>query len=103
MTALFKATVSDGQFSKEGLGYFVQHGQPLTVREAPMVLLQHGTMVPAAGWHAEFGGAVLEAAQRIEELGHRLLAQASTLRERAAQPEVAAAPPPRYAKRDQWD
>ena len=102
MTALYKATVSDGQFSKEGLGYFVQHGQPLTVREAPMVLLQHGTMVPAAGWHSEFGDAVREAAQRIEELGHRLLAQASTLRE-SAQPVVAAAPPPRYVKRDQWD
>lgn len=101
MTALYKATVSDMQFTKEGLGYFVQHGQPDTVRGVPMVLLQHGTLVPAAGWHAEFNGAVLEAAQRIEELGRRLLAQAITLRERA-QPEVAA-PPPRYVKRDQWD
>jgi len=102
MTALYKATVSDMQFTKDGLGYFVQHGQPDTVRGVPMVLLQHGTMVPAAGWHSEFGAAVREAAGRIEELGHRLLAQAITLRE-SAQPEAAAAPPPRYAKRDQWD
>ena len=103
MTSLYKATVSDDTFTKEGLAYFVAHGQPDTVRGVPMVLLQHGTLVPAAGWHAEFGGAVLEAAQRIEDLGHRLLAQASTLRERAAQPEVAAAPETRYRKKDQWD
>ena len=90
------------QFTKDGLPYFVQHGQPDTVRGAPMILLQHGTLVPAAGWHAEFNDAVREAAGRIEELGHRLLAQANTLRE-SAQPEVVAAPPPRYAKRDQWD
>ena len=102
MTHLYKATVSDDTFTKEGLAYFVAHGQPDTVRGVPMVLLQHGTLVPAAGWHSEAGAAVLEAAGRIEELGHRLLAQAITLRE-SAQPVVAAAPPPRYVKRDQWD
>jgi hypothetical protein len=49
-----------------------------------MVRLSGGTLVPATGWHAEFSDAVLEAAQRIEALGHRLLAQADRLRVEAA-------------------
>jgi hypothetical protein len=62
----------------------VQHGEPQTVGGNPMVRLSGGVLVPAAGWHAEFSDAVLEAAQRIEELGHRLLAQADRLRVEAA-------------------
>jgi len=91
VTNLYKSSVSDHHFTKEGVGYFVQHGQPLTVAGDPMVRLSGGTLVPAAGWHAEFGDAVLEAAQRIEALGHRLLAQADRLRVEAAasaKPEV---------------
>jgi hypothetical protein len=93
MTNLYRASVSDHQFRQEGLGYFVQHGQPLTVGGDPMVRLSGGTLVPAAGWHSEFSDAVLEAAQRIEALGHRLLAQADRLRVEAAasaKPEVTA-------------
>jgi hypothetical protein len=46
--------------------------------------LTGGVLVPAKGWHAEFSDAVLEAAQRIEALGHRLLSQADRLRVEAA-------------------
>lgn len=91
MTNLYKASVTDTSFHREGIGYFVQHGQPLTVGGEPMVRLSGGVLVPAKGWHAEFGDAVLEAAQRIEALGHRLLAQADRLRAEAAasqKPEV---------------
>jgi hypothetical protein len=93
MTNLYKASVSDHNFTKDGCGYFVQFGEPLTVAGDPMVKLTGGVLVPAKGWHSEFGDAVLEAAQRIEALGHRLLAQADRLRVEAAasaKPEVTA-------------
>ena len=84
MTKLYKSSVSDHSFSREGVGYFVQHGEPQTVGGDPMVRLTGGVLVPATGWHAEYGDALLEAAQRIEALGHRLLAQADRLRAEAA-------------------
>jgi hypothetical protein len=84
MTNLYKASVSDHNLGKDGIGYFVQYGHPLTVDATPMVKLSGGVLVPATGWHAEYGDAVLEAAQRIEALGHRLLAQADRLRAEAA-------------------
>jgi hypothetical protein len=84
MTNLYKSSVSDHGLTREGLGYFIQHGEPQTVGGNPMVKLAGGVLVPAAGWHAEYGDAVLEAAQRIEALGHRLLAQADRLRVEAA-------------------
>jgi hypothetical protein len=93
MSNLYKASVSDSSFHREGIGYFMKHGEPLTVAGDPMVRLSGGVLVPAKGWHAEFGDAVLEAAQRIEALGHRLLAQADRLRVEAAaskKPEVPA-------------
>ena len=84
MTNLYKASVSDHNFTKNGVGYFVQYGHPQTVGGTPMVKLTSGVLVPATGWHAEYGDALLEAAQRIEALGHRLLAQADRLRAEAA-------------------
>jgi hypothetical protein len=91
MTNLYKSSVSDHNFTKEGIGYLVQYGHPLTVDATPMVTLAGGVLVPAKGWHATHGAAVLEAAQRIEQLGHRLLSQADRLRVEAAaaaKPEV---------------
>jgi hypothetical protein len=93
MTNLYKSSVSDHGFTREGLGYFVQHGEPLTVGGEQMVRLSGGVLVPAKGWHTDFSDAVIEAAQRIEALGHRLLAQADKLRVEAAasaKPEVTA-------------
>jgi len=84
MTNLYKASVSDHTLGQHGIGYFVQHGEPQTVGGNPMVKLSGGVLVPAKGWHAEHSDAVLEAAQRIEALGHRLLAQADRLRAEAA-------------------
>jgi hypothetical protein len=91
MTNLYKSSVSDHGFTREGIGYFVQFGEPQTVGGEPMVKLTGGVIVPAKGWHADYGAAVLEAAQRIEALGHRLLSQADRLRaEAAASKEVKA-------------
>jgi hypothetical protein len=87
MTNLYKPSVSDHGFTPNGLSYFVQHGEQQTVGGEPMVRLTGGVLVPAKGWHAEFGDAVLEAAQRIEALGHRLLAQADRLRAEAEKKE----------------
>lgn len=84
MTNLYKSSVADHNLSKDGIGFFVQHGEPQTVGGDPMVRLSGGVLVPAKGWHAEYGDAVNEAAQRIEALGHRLLAQADRLRAEAA-------------------
>ena len=83
MTNLYRSTLCDSQFTSDGIGYFIQHGEPDTVRGTPMVRLSHGTIVPAKGWHAEHSDAVFEAAQRIEELGRRLIAQADRLRAQA--------------------
>lgn len=91
MSNLYKSSVTDHCFTRDGLSYFVQHGEPLTVDSELMVKLTGGVIVPARGWHAEFSDAVLEAAQRIEALGHRLLSQADRLRVEAAasaKPEV---------------
>jgi hypothetical protein len=91
MSNLYKSSVTDHGFTREGLSYFVQHGETLTVGDQPMVRLTGGVIVPARGWHADFSDAVLEAAQRIEALGHRLLSQADKLRvEAAASKEVTA-------------
>jgi hypothetical protein len=84
MSNLYKSSVTDFNFTREGLSYFVQHGEALTVDSELMVKLTGGVIVPARGWHAEFSDAVLEAAQRIEALGHRLLSQADRLRVEAA-------------------
>jgi hypothetical protein len=84
MSNLYKSSVSDHGFHKEGLGYYVQHGEALSVDSELMVRLTGGVLVPARGWHADFSDAVIEAAQRIEALGHRLLAQADKLRVEAA-------------------
>ena len=88
MTMLYKTTVNDSQMGADGLGFFTQYGKPITVNGTPMVVLPHGVMVPAAGWHADHRGALLDAAQRIVELGNRLIAQADKMRADAEKEEV---------------
>jgi hypothetical protein len=88
MTKLYNTTVNDSHMNTDGLGFFTQYGEPRTINGTPMVVLPHGVMVPAAGWHADHRGALLDAAQRIVELGHRLIAQADKLRADAEKDEV---------------
>jgi hypothetical protein len=88
MTKLYKTTVNDSHMRADGLGFFTQCGEPRTIDGTPMVVLPHGVMVPAIGWHADQSGALLAAAQQIVDLGHRLLAQADSLRAQAAKKET---------------
>ena len=83
MTRLYKTTVNDSNIQSDGIGFFTQYGEPRTVDGTPMVLMPYGVLVPAAGWHADRRGALLEAAQRVVELGLRLLAQADKIRAEA--------------------
>ena len=89
MTKLYKTTVNDTGMRSDGLGFFTQYGEPRTVDGTPMVVLPYGVMVPATGWHADHRGALLEAAQRVVDLGHRLLAQADRMRDEANKQEAA--------------
>jgi hypothetical protein len=89
MTRLYKTTVNDFNIRSDGLGFFTQFGETQTVDGTPMVQLPHGVLVPAAGWHADQRGALLEAAERVVELGQRLLAQAERMRAEAHKGEVA--------------
>ena len=88
MTKLYKTTVNDSHMNADGLGFFTQYGEPRTIDGTPMVVLPHGVMVLAAGWHADHRGALLDAAQRIVKLGHRLIAQADKMRADAEKEEV---------------
>ena len=84
MSKLFKADVSDSWFRADGLSWYVTFGEARTVDGEPMVQLNHG-IFPADGWHADRADAVRAAADRIEELGFRLLAQAAQVRAEAGQ------------------
>jgi hypothetical protein len=90
MTRLYKTSVNDFNVRSDGLGFFTQYGEPRTVDGTPMVQMPHGVLVPAAGWHPDERGALLEAAQRVVELGQRLLAQADRMRAEAEKREVPA-------------
>ena len=82
MSKLFKADVSDSWFRADGLSWYVTFGEARTVDGEPMVQLNHG-IFPADGWHADRADAVRAAADRIEELGFRLVRQAAQVRAEA--------------------
>jgi len=88
MTKLYKTTVNDFQMTEAGLGFFTQCGLPTTIDGMPSVVIAHGYIVPAQGWHADKRGALLEAAEIVQAHGHRLLAQADKLRADAEKEEV---------------
>jgi hypothetical protein len=90
MTKLYHAEVNDSWFRADGLSWYVTFGEARTVDSEPMVQLNHG-IFPAEGWHENRADAVRAAADRIEQLGHRLLDQAARVRAEAdAKTEVEA-------------
>jgi len=89
MTKLYKTTVNDFQMRADGIGFFTQHGEPRTVDGTPMVLMSNGVLVPAADWHAELSDALIEAADRVEALGRRLMLQADAMRIEASKKQKA--------------
>ena len=84
MSRVYQGQVSDSWFNRDGLSWYVTFGEARTVDGEPMVQLNHG-IFPADGWHADRADAVRAAADRIEELGFRLLAQAAQVRAEAGQ------------------
>jgi hypothetical protein len=82
MTRLYQGQVSDSWFRAEGLGWYVTFGEARSVDGEPMVQLNHG-IFPADGWYADKADAVRAAADRIEELGFRLVRQAAQVRAEA--------------------
>ena len=89
MTKLFKTTVNDSWLHLDGIGHFTQSGTPRTVDGVPMVQMPHG-LFPADGWHTSEQESIKHAAQRVEALGHLLLAQADRMRAEADKREVPA-------------
>jgi hypothetical protein len=66
-----------------GLSHWSSTGEPVDVQGEQMVRLPHGSIVPARDWHPTLAEALRCAANRIEQLGLRLVAQASSLRAEA--------------------
>jgi len=90
MSKLYHAGVNDSWFRADGIGWWVTFGEARTVDGEPHVQMNHG-IFPADKWHADRADAVRAAADRIEQLGHRLLAQAARVRAEAeSQTEVEA-------------
>lgn len=82
MTQLFNVNVGTHTIStKTGLPVYVSVGTPLAVEGTPHVRVGHGTIVPAAGWHAERRDALTEAATTVEQYARALLLQADKLRQ----------------------
>lgn len=79
---LHKAYVNDSYMRSDGLGWFVQFGESITVNDKPSVDLGHA-IVSADGWHEDRAEAVRDAAYQIEQIGRRLLAQADQMRAEA--------------------
>jgi hypothetical protein len=85
MSKLYHAEVNDSWIRADGLGWWVSFGEARTVDGEPHVHLKHG-IFPAEGWHESRADAVRAAADRIEQLGHRLLDQAARVRAEADAP-----------------
>ena len=80
MTQLYRAEAYE-RIAEDGVGVYVQVGEPLTVGGDPMVRLSAGGYIaPAQGWHATREAAMAAAADTVEAWGRKLLAQAERLR-----------------------
>ena len=85
MSKLFKPEVNDSWIRPDGLGWWVAFGEARTVDGNPHVQMRQA-ILPAEGWHDNRADAVRAAADRIEQLGHRLLDQAARVRAEADAP-----------------
>ena len=85
MSKMFKPEVNDSWFRADGLGWWVAFGEATKLEGQRYVQMKHA-MFPADGWHDNRADAVRAAADRIEQLGHRLLDQAARVRAEADAP-----------------
>lgn len=65
------------------LHHWIQDGEPITVAGTPMVRLAHDHIVPATGWRATKSEALIDAADKMDAMRSRLLAESIKLREQA--------------------
>lgn len=79
METLFKVNVFETIYG-DGLFTQTSEGRPVTVEGAAMVKLPHGVIVDAAGFVADKAEAQRVAADRVEEIGRRIIAQAQRMR-----------------------
>jgi hypothetical protein len=77
---VFRYDIYEAAINRDGLMTYVNRGVPVLFNGDPMVQLAHGTIVDSEGWHADLGSAKRAAADRIEQLGTRLMEQAAKLR-----------------------
>lgn len=82
MSKVYKGEVNESWMRPDGLGWYVTFATPRTVDGQPMVEMRHG-IFPADGWHDDRAKAVRDVADRLEQLGHRLLKQAAEVRAEA--------------------
>lgn len=80
---LYKGYLADTGIRSDGLGWWMQTGTGLIVDGTQMVEIGHA-ILNESGWHSDRCDALLDVARQVEQLGHRLLAQADTLRADAA-------------------
>lgn len=81
---LYRAYVSEAPISRDGLDYWIQEGEAVDVYGREMVSLPHA-IVPAGDFQMSRAAAIQTAADRIEEVGCRLLAQAEVMRRDASE------------------
>ena len=82
MGELYQVQVGDHRISeKSGVSVYMTVGAPITIDDTPHVRLGHGTILPAAGWHADRRDAMTAAASKIESYARALLLQADKLRQ----------------------
>jgi hypothetical protein len=83
MTQLYRAEAYE-RITEDGVGVYLQVGEPLTIDGTPMVRMSAGGYIaPAAGWHPTKAQAFAAAAVTVEAWGKRMLEQAARLRHNA--------------------
>lgn len=88
MSKRFQVDFHDPFIHSNGLETYPLTGDAVTVDGEQMVRMPHGSIIRDKGFHDTLADATRAAAGRIEEIGHRLLAQAERLRIDAASMEV---------------
>lgn len=84
MTYLYRAECYE-RINEDGVGVYVQVGEPLTIDGTPMVRLSSGGYIaPAKGWHASKAAAMADAAGTVEQWSKLLADQAARMRQEAA-------------------
>lgn len=75
----YRIYLAESGIGFEGLSFWMQEGESVNVNGVAMVQMEHA-IVPATGFHESKDAAMEAAADRIDVLGRRLIAQAVRMR-----------------------